>query len=584
MHNSKKIWEGIKEIIHNRFNRDNSEIYLDEEGNIITNQKTVANRFNKFYTNVAKNLLAKLGKTPTKFQDYLKNPNEHSIFLNETNPDEITDIVKKLDTTKAGDIYGTTPKLVKWAGSALSQNLSIIFNLAMETGVFPQLLKNAKVIPVHKGDSKMITSNYRPISLLPIFGKMFEKIIYIRVMSFVEKYNIIYEKQYGFQPGKATEHAVIDIQDNVLDSLEKKENPCCVFLDFAKAFDTVNHDILLAKLHHYGIRGSAHNLIKSYLTDREQCVQLNDALSDMDTISHGVPQGSILGPLFFLLYINDIAQSSDILTFYLFADDTAIFYSHKNISTLEEVLNRELVHVSNWLIANKLSLNIKKSNALLFRTKNQAKSAKINLVLDGIAIEETESAKYLGVILDHKFTYENHIKQVKSKLIKGNAILAKVRHFIPPETLRNTYFAYIQPHLDYGLILWGYAAKSHLADIVRQQKKAIRIINFKHKYHESAPLFKESKILPLDKNLQLNSSKIIWKSANSVLPTSVASIFQQREESDSFYVPFRRIDVTQNCITYRGVQNYNKLPSEIKSCKTLDTFKDKYKEHLLEQL
>ena len=188
------------------------------------------------------------------------------------------------------------------------------------------------------------------------------------------------------------------------------------------------------------------------------------------------------------------------------------------------------------------------------------------------------------MILDHKFTYENHIKQVKSKLIKGNAILAKVRHFIPPETLRNTYYAYIQPHLDYGLIFWGYAAKSHLADIVRQQKKAIRIINFKHKYHESAPLFKESKILPFDKNLQLNSSKIIWKSANSVLPTSIASIFQQREESDSFYVPFRRIDVTQNCITYRGVQNYNKLPSEIKSCKTLDTFKDKYKEHLFEQL
>ena len=160
------------------------------------------------------------------------------------------------------------------------------------------------------------------------------------------------------------------------------------------------------KLYHHGIRAASSSF----------------HLDGQTRISHGVPQGSILGPLFFLLYINDIAQSSDILTFYLFADDTAIFYSHKNISTLEEVLNRELVHVSNWLIANKLSLNIKKSNALLFRTKNQAKSAKINLVLDGIAIEETESAKYLGVILDHKFTYENHIKQVKSKLIKVSVV------------------------------------------------------------------------------------------------------------------------------------------------------------------
>ena len=168
--NAKKVWKGINEIIHNRFNKNNAEIYLDEDGNILTDQKTVANRFNKFYSNVAGNLLKKLGESPTKYQDYLRNPNEHSMFLTETDPGEIAKIILNLDASKAGDLYGITPRLVKMA-PGMGVNLSLIFNLAIEKGVFPHLFKRAKVIPVHKGESKMIPSNYRPISLLPIFGK-----------------------------------------------------------------------------------------------------------------------------------------------------------------------------------------------------------------------------------------------------------------------------------------------------------------------------------------------------------------------------------------------------------------------------
>ena len=199
---------------------------------------------------------------------------------------------------------------------------------------------------------------------------------------------MFYIKQYEFQTSKCTEDAIIDIQQNILDSLERKEHPCCVFLDFAKAFDTVNHKILLSKLDHYGIRGKTLQLIESYLTEREQCVQVNNALSDFDVITHGVPQGSILGPLLFLLYINDIAQASSVLTFYLFADDTAIYLSRKNLHDLEETLNHELVNVCHWLTANKLSLNVKKSNTLLFRTQNESNDCKINLILNGMPIEE----------------------------------------------------------------------------------------------------------------------------------------------------------------------------------------------------
>ena len=191
--NAKKLWKGINEIIHNKLNRNNAEIYLDDNGNILTDQKTVANRFNKFYSNVADNLLKKLGESPTKYQDYLHNPNEHSIFFTETDPGEVAKIILNLDASKSGDLYGITPRLIKMAPE-MGTNLSIIFNIAIEKGVFPHLFKRAKVIPIHKGESKMIPSNYRPISLLPIFGKIFEKIIFARLTNFINKFKIIYDK------------------------------------------------------------------------------------------------------------------------------------------------------------------------------------------------------------------------------------------------------------------------------------------------------------------------------------------------------------------------------------------------------
>ena len=204
INNSKKIWKGINEIIHNKHSKSNEAIFLDDNGEIITDQKKVSNRFNKFYTTIADKLVTKLGKPSTKYQDYLRNPNEHSMFLNETDPGEVALLLSKLDITKSGDIYGINPRLIKDAGPAMAINPSIIFNKSFTTGVFPQLLKTAKVIPIYKADSRMLASNYRPISLLPIIGKLFEKIIFSRITSFVNKFKILYKRQYGFQNGKST--------------------------------------------------------------------------------------------------------------------------------------------------------------------------------------------------------------------------------------------------------------------------------------------------------------------------------------------------------------------------------------------
>ena len=212
----------------------------------------------------------------------------------------------------------------------------------------------AKIIPLHKGDSVLAVANYRPISLLPIFSKIFERVIYNQFIQYIEENKILDELQFGFQKNKSTEHAISAIISNITKAATKKHSSYCIFLDFAKAFDTVNHKILVEKLEYYGVKDKTLNLFENYLSDRKQVVEVNGVQSDLGTIQHGVPQGSILGPLLFLLYINDISKSSSVLKFFLFADDTTVFYSaDPNDKNTENILNQELEKVSCWLSANK---------------------------------------------------------------------------------------------------------------------------------------------------------------------------------------------------------------------------------------
>ena len=342
---------------------------MNDVDGIITDQKRVADSFNRYFTNIANTLVSKLGKPNTKYQDYLKNPNENTFFLGGIDPGELKLLISKLDSNKSGDIYGITPSLVKAGCEELLPILTHLYNKTFEEGIFPSVLKYAKVVPIHKGESKFIMSNYRPIALLPILGKILEKLMHSRLYTFLTRCKILYPGQYGFQKGKSTEQAFFDIQHKIVSSLESKDIPCAIFLDFAKAFDTVDKDILLNKLKHYGIRGKAHDWLSSYLTGRKQCVYVNGNLSEDLPIDTGVPQGSILGPLLFLIYINDLAQSSNILKFVMFADDTCIFAANKNPQVLTKILSDELPKVSDWLIANKLSLNIKKTNFIVFKKK-----------------------------------------------------------------------------------------------------------------------------------------------------------------------------------------------------------------------
>ena len=264
-------------------------------------------------------------------------------------------------------------------------------------------------------------------------------------------------------------------------------------MDFAKAFDTVNHEILLHKLDYYGIRGTAHKWFKSYLSERKQCTEVGNTRSKLDFVKCGVPQGSILGPLLFLLYINDIVLSSNVCKFTLFADDTSLFYSHKNQVEGARILNTELAKIAEWLAANKLSLNVSKSKLLIFSNKRTSKQG-INstcetelmdnneeavvtndsgIYINGEKLKEVDHAKYLGALIDNKINWSFHIKAVSLKLAKGSGLLAKARHFVPSDTLRSLYFSFINPYIDYNLLNWGMATPTNLNPIHLKMKRAV---------------------------------------------------------------------------------------------------------------
>ena len=411
--------------------------------------------------------------------------------------------------------------------------------------------------------------------------------MYSRTIDFIKKYNILYKNQYGFQKGMSTEHAVNALLHNIVKCLQNKEVGFCILLDFTKAFDTVNHEILLDKLEYYGIRGIALKWFKSYLTGRMQCTEIGNTKSNLNLVKSGVPQGSILGPLLFLLYINDIVLSSDVFKFILFADDTSLFFSHKNKKEAVKIINLELCKISQWLAANKLSLNVGKSKLLIFTNqKNKLKNDQNNeydVLLNGEILEEVDHAKYLGVLIDNKLNWKFHINSINLKLSKGTGLLAKIRHFVPSDVLRSLYFSFTNPYVDYNLLNWGMAPLTNLDLVNKKIKKTVRIISFKDSDTSCTPLYQNLNILPLLKSIELRQSQYMWKLYNGFLPSSLTSNFALNQRT-LYSVSSSRLDSLDRYIVYSGPITWNKIPPAIKTKPSLRSFTKNLRKHLLNQI
>ena len=384
--------------------------------------------------------------------------------------------------------------------------------------------------------------------------------MYNRIYSFLCKHKLINTTQFGFRSKHSTEHALISLIETIKKYLDDGEIVCGVFIDSQKAFDTVNHEILLEKLKHYGIRSKQNDWFRSFLTNRKQYVSMEGFFSQTKIVKCGVPQGSTLGPLLFLIYINDLANALEKSIVHHFADDTNLLYGNKNPSVISDVINSELKLVTDWLRANKLSLNESKTKLLLFRPINKLNLTLSNIKLNGHLLTLAKSVTYLGIEIDETLSWNNQTEVLAKKLSRTNGILSKLRYYILTETLISIYYSLFQSYVLYGSTIWCYTSQKNMKIFILQ-KRCMRLITFSNFQEHTTPI-KNFKILKLQDIIKFNTLKLIYLYYKDQLPLKIKDIFTTNESVNLYNTRGGKLlFISQVNTTHYGIKSlrYNVL-------------------------
>ena len=385
----------------------------------------------------------------------------------------------------------------------------------MHTGIYPSQLKLSRVKPLHKAGDKTQFGNYRPISLLPSLSKIFERVIFDQLLAYFTNNSLLCVKQFGFRPEHSTELAALKLVNSLIAQMDSNNVPVNIYIDLSKAFDTLNHSILLSKLEYYGITGRSYDLLKNYLSNRSQYVEFNGHISNTLPKSTGVPQGSVLGPLLFLIYINDLPLVSHIFDMLMYADDTTL-YCNINQTITAKTINREVIKISQWLGANKLSLNVAKIKFMVFHASKKSVIYP-ELQINGNNIERVTQFNFLGLILESNLSWNKHINHISLKVSKAIGILYRLKSVYPLSVLLTLYNTLVLPYFNYGILTWGSIIKEdhHLHKL---QKKAVRIITQSDYIAHTEPLCKQNRLIKLPNMFSLAVWKFYYKVMNNQLP------------------------------------------------------------------
>ena len=535
--NIRNLWKGINQIVNLKSKSyDNPTCVLDENGDSLTDPTDISNNFNTYFSSVAETILDERKYAGDgNFRKYMPKPLPNSIAVDPVDGNEISLIISKFKTNKATGPTSVPTDILHYLKYDIARPLCWIINISLSSGIHPDKLKIAKVIPIYKKGSKLQACNYRPISLLSNLNKIFEKIVFSRVYSFLDKYGSLYSLQFGFRQNHSTEHALINIIDKIQETLDTNLNSpnktyaCGVFVDFQKAFDTVNHKILLEKLEHYGIRGPLKEWLRSYLTNRKQFVSILGFNSNISTINHGVPQGSVLGPLLFLIYINDLHLSIKSSTVYHFADDTSLLQIDKSYKKIQQNLNHDLKGLCKWLLANKISLNTSKTEIIFFKKSSETLPENIKIKINGQKLYRTTELKYLGVYLDETLEGSAHCRELLPKLRQAIGILAKTKDYLTKDQRLSLYHATFSSSLLYGCQVWATRNDSFLNKLQSLQNTAIRIISNTPKYDHISPIYQDLRVLKFKDNITLKNCLLIHDQLNDKLPKSFNAFYKECE-------------------------------------------------------
>ena len=495
------------------------------------------------------------------------------------NKQEISDVIKCIPLNKASGPDRVSHTLLKKTADTVSQALCLLFNMSLQSGVYPDMWKSANVMPLFKKGDSSVVSNYRPISLISCIGKLFERVVYKHLYNYFHVNKLLYKYQSGFQAGHSTVHQLIELYHQICKSLDNKEKYCMIFCDVSKAFDRVWHKGLILKLEMYAIRGKLLQWISSNITHRNQQVFVNGAKSKPRYLTAGVPQGSVLGPFLFVVYVNDIADKLDCIT-RLFADDTSLGKSLKNIKVIETSLNANLNTLCNWSKDWLISYNPDKTEAVVFSTMTEIEE--LRLYFDGKQINLVNNHRHLGIIFESNGKWSCHIDHIVNSCSKMISSMRKLKYLLNRNTLNKIYKMFIRPHFEYACELWDGCTIEQIEKLEKLQLEAARIVTGLPKYTSRQILYYETGWETLEERRKRRKLCLFYKIQNNLAPAYLQDITPDNVGTKSSYalrnvnniiVPSARLKHSYDSFLPSTIRLWNDIPEAERNRPSLQSFK-----------
>lgn len=576
--NSKATWSLLSSLISGNLNRKpirnithNNAEYTDET--------EIANLFNVYFNNIADELDNNLPQSPHSNPLQYVTQVQASMYLFPVSESELLNYINSLKPKRNQNKNSITVNLFKSAAPYLVGFLCRIINEAFSSGIFPNCLKQATITPVYKKGEQNLMTNYRPISILSFMSKLFEKCLLSRLVKFLDKFSVISKNQYGFMKNKSTEDALIAFTDHVYEALDNRQSSIGIFIDYSKAFDTIDHSILISKLWLCGIRGLPLKILTNYLKERSHCVKIGKSISQPLPVTRGVSQGSLLGPVLFLIYINELNNISNSFKPILYADDTTLLFTNNDETELINTCNNTLNLFQTWSESNRLTINLDKSFYMIIT--NRQRPLNISLKINNRELEQVQKVKFLGVIVDNKINFSHHTNYIGKKISRSVGVMYRIKHLVPAKVLRNVYNSLILPYLNYCIAVWGGTFISHLDHLIRLQKKSVRLICNKPYREHTNPLFLTENLLKLPELHKYQLVVHFFKTEKYTIHSRPHNYDTRNRQSA--LPPYQRLTTTQHSVSFQGSTMWNRLPPCIRSASSLAIFKRRVRQHYIDQ-